>query len=81
MEVNMRWWYVAGLVLAFVVGSMVGDAIGTYHCVSTTTTTGQGSAHLAYTAGWAALNENLQRDKDWQGMITALRQTVEAEGR
>jgi hypothetical protein len=28
MEVNM-WWYVAGLVLAFVVGSMVGDAIGT----------------------------------------------------
>ena len=38
-------WYVAGLVLAFVVGSMVGDAIGTYHCVSTTT--GQGSAHLS----------------------------------
>jgi hypothetical protein len=33
MEVNMRWWwYVAGLLLAFVVGSMVGDAIGTYHC-------------------------------------------------
>jgi len=39
------WWYVAGLVLAFVVGSMVGDAIGTYHCVSTTT--GQGFAHLS----------------------------------
>jgi hypothetical protein len=38
-------WYVAGLVLVFVVGIMVGDAIGTYHCVSPTTT-GQGSVHL-----------------------------------
>ena len=42
-------WYITGLVLAFVVGSMIGDAIGTYHC--TTTTTGQGSAHLSLDPG------------------------------